>query len=286
VWCFRKERFVFAGILCLAVGLMVKPHDVGLVWLYFLLAGGTHRKRALQTLVVTIVLSIPAILWVAHVSPNWAQELHSNLVAFSAHGRFNDVGPAAITLHQLDMIIDLQTVISVFRDDPAIYNPASYLICGSLLLVWLVGRYRSRRSPAKELLGLASLAALSMLPTYHRQYDAKLLLLTIPACAMLWAKGGRLRWPAFTVTAAAVILTADFPLGLYLVYINRLHLSTATLPGQIATVVLARPVPLILLVTAIFYLWVYMRSDSASDWTAPETDHAKNVNSTAQQLPV
>jgi len=31
-----------------------------------------------------------------------------------------------------------------------------------------------------------------MLVTYHRPFDAKLLLLAVPACAMLWAEGGRI----------------------------------------------------------------------------------------------
>jgi hypothetical protein len=53
VWCFLRERFVLAGVLCLAISLAIKPHDAGLVWLYFLLAGGVYRKRALQTLLVT-----------------------------------------------------------------------------------------------------------------------------------------------------------------------------------------------------------------------------------------
>ena len=33
VWCFLRERFAYAGVLCLAIGLLVKPHDAGLVWL-------------------------------------------------------------------------------------------------------------------------------------------------------------------------------------------------------------------------------------------------------------
>ncbi len=57
VWCFLRERFVWAGVLCLAISLAIKPHDAGLVWLYFLLAGGAYRKRALQTLLVTAVLA-------------------------------------------------------------------------------------------------------------------------------------------------------------------------------------------------------------------------------------
>ena len=61
VWCFLEERFVTAGVLCMAVSLAIKPHDSGLVWLYFLLSGGVYRKRALQTLAVTAVLAVAAL---------------------------------------------------------------------------------------------------------------------------------------------------------------------------------------------------------------------------------
>ena len=64
VWCFYKKQFAALGVLCLAVGLALKPHDTGLVWLYFLLAGGIYRKRALQALAVFAALSLPVILWV------------------------------------------------------------------------------------------------------------------------------------------------------------------------------------------------------------------------------
>jgi hypothetical protein len=81
VWCFLRERFVLAGILCLAVALAVKPQDSGLVWLYFLRAGGVYRKRALQTLLATAVLSLPGVLWVWHASPHWFAEWQSNVAA-------------------------------------------------------------------------------------------------------------------------------------------------------------------------------------------------------------
>jgi hypothetical protein len=71
VWCFFRGRFVWAGILCLAVSLAIKPHDTALVWLYFLLAGRVNRRRALQTLVATVVFCAPAVLWVWHVAPHW-----------------------------------------------------------------------------------------------------------------------------------------------------------------------------------------------------------------------
>lgn len=73
------------GILCLAASLMIRPHDSGLVWLYFLLPGGTYRKRALQTLAAILAVSLPTVLWVSSVAPYWAKELGTNLVANSAH---------------------------------------------------------------------------------------------------------------------------------------------------------------------------------------------------------
>lgn len=260
VWCFIKNRFVPAGIFCMAVSLAIKPHDAGLVWLYFLLAGGVYRKRALQTLAVTVLLALPAILWISHIAPHWIGDWQSNMSVMSARGGILDPGPASTPgFRDLGMIISLQTVISVFRDDPRIYNPASYLVCGALLLAWSVATLRSRFSQARTWLALAAVGPLAMLATYHRPYDAKLLLLSVPACAMLWAEGGSIKWIALLVNSAALAVTGDIPLTILLILTRNLHLSVASLSGQIATVALARPAPLILLVMSIFYLWMYLR---------------------------
>jgi hypothetical protein len=262
VWCFFQERFVSAGILCLAVSLAIKPHDAGLVWLYFLLAGGAYRKRALQALIVAVVLSLFAILWVWHVAPHWIQELQSNLLAYSAPGGANNPGPIAVNSGSgPSMIINLQSVISTFRDDPHIYNPVSYMICGMLLLVWSARTLKSQFSQSRAWLALASVTAITMLVTYHRPYDAKLLLLAVPACAMLWAEGGPIGWVALLVTTAGIVSTGDIPLAILLILTKNLLISTAGLSGKMLTVVLMRPAPLILLAMGIFYLWVYVRRD-------------------------
>jgi hypothetical protein len=259
VWCFFRERFVLAGILCLAVGLVIKPHDSGLVWLFFLLAGGVYRKRALQTLLVALLVSLPALLWVGHVSPNWLQEWHTNISAFSAHGGINDPGLASSGGHGLDMMISLQSAISFFRDDPRIYNPVSYLICAPILAVWAFVTVRSRITPARTWLALAIVSALSMLPVYHRQLDAKLLLLSVPACAMLWAKGGRVGRFALAINFAALTLTGDLPWVVILNFIGHLPATSSEFTKQMAIAVQVMAAPLILLVMGIFYLWVYAR---------------------------
>ena len=259
VWCFLRNRFVPAGILCLAVSLAIKPHDAGLVWLYFLLAGGVYRKRALQSLLVTFVFAISAFLWVSHVAPHWIGDWRSNLAAISARGGLNEPGPASVTGRTAGMVIDLQSAVSVFSNNPRIYNSVSYLLCGALLLLLSVRALRSRFSPANAWLALAAIAPLTMLVIYHRPYDAKLLLLTVPACAMLWAEGGPIGRIALMVTAAALVMTGDVPLAILVILTNNLHVGTTGIFGQILTVVLTRPVPLILLAMGIFYLWVYLR---------------------------
>ena len=269
VWCFLQERFVPAGILCLAISLALKPQDAGLVWLYFLLAGGVYRKRALQPLAAAVAFCLPSVLWVWHIAPHWIQELHSNILAFTAHGGINDPGPASSGAHGLAMIISLQEVISVFRDDPRIYNPASYLICAPLLLVWIFATLRSRPTAARILLGLAAIAPLTMLPFYHRQYDAKLLLLAVPACAMLWAEGGLIGRLALLVTTAGFVFNGDIFFAI-VIRILTSHLPATVLSGQIQAAVLVFPAPLILLVMSIFYLWVYVRRCSSHVLPQPQ----------------
>jgi hypothetical protein len=260
VCCFLAERFVLLGVACLAVSLALKPQDAGSVWLYFLLAGGAYRKRAVQTLALTVFIGLTGVLWVSSVAPHWAQELRGNISASAVPGGVNDPGPATLEPRSHSAsLINLQTAVSVFRDDPRFYNPAAYLICAPLILVWLIATLRSRPSPDLAWLGLAAIAALSMLPVYHRQHDTRLLLLTVPACAMLWMEGGLRRWIAFLITAAGLALTGDIPLQLLGFVAKHLGASTAGLYGKALTVLLARPAPLFLLVIAVFYQWAYWR---------------------------
>jgi hypothetical protein len=259
VWCFVRQRFIVAGVLCLAISLALKPHDAGLVWLYLLLAGGILRKRALQTLGVTALLSLVAVLWVYQVSPHWIPELRSNMAIMSGPGGNNDAGPDGPTSrkHSAEMIVDLQSAISVFRDDPTFYNAAAWLVCGTLLLLWILATLRSHSSPADTWLALAAITPLTMLITYHRAYDTRLLMLAVPACAMLYAGKGIVGRLALAITALALIFTGEVPSAF-------LRPITANLPpisagplAKLATLFLARPAPLVLLLMAVFYLCVY-----------------------------
>jgi hypothetical protein len=268
VWCFFNEKFGRLGVLCLVASLALKPHDAGLVWLYFLLAGGTYRRRALQTMAVLIVLSLLTIVWVTSVAPDWMRDLPLNWAVFAAQGHAADPGPTAYMNHGTALITDLQAIFSFFKDDPRFYNIASYLICAPLLLVWVAITTRKRSSPVSSLFALAAIAPASMLPLYHRIYDAKLIMLAIPACALLWHQGRRTGRIAVTITSVAILLSADLTWSTVLRSVIQLHLLTPTEPARWIAAVIAFPLPLSLLAMSIFYLYVYMKNSRSASFTS------------------
>lgn len=258
-WCFLKNRYALAGVVLLGISLVLKPHDSGLVWLYFLLAGGALRKRALQSLAVTALLCALALIWIAPVSPHWLPELRNNLAALSAPNGASDPYLSGSTSRTGGEVIDLQAAISIFKNDPRFYNLFSYVLSGTLILAWAIAVLRKRFSQPSALLALAAISALSILPIYHRPNDAKILLLAIPACAMLWTGKGARRWVALILTAAAIVITSDIPLLLLTISTRNLPTYPGTFSAKLLDLVLLQPVPLTLLATGCFYLWVYLR---------------------------
>lgn len=262
-WCFLKERYAGLGVAMLAMGLLLKPHDAGFVWLYFLLAGGSMRRRALQSLAIVAAAGICAVIWIAPIAPHWAGELRSNLAALSVRGGPTDPGPLGASSRSFSPILGLQSMFSIFVDDPRVYNLAAYVVSGGLLLAWAYAAVHKRASQQTALLALATVSILTMLPVYHRADDAKLLLLTIPACAMLWAGGGVRQWLALGLTSAALFVTSAVPIIFEVGPAGKLSLDLSTLTGKLALLAL-QPAPLVLLAAGCFYLWVYIRYEPAA----------------------
>ena len=280
VWCFLEGRFAWAGVFCLAVSLAVKPHDAGLVWLYFLLAGGAYRKRALQSVAITAVIGLAAVLWVSHIAPHWMHDWSSNLATISGRGGMNDPGPNSFSGRSVYTVVDLQAAISIFRDAPGFYNAATYLICGSFLLVWSIWTLRTRASISKAWLALATAAAFTLLITYHRPWDAKLVMLAIPPCCMLWARRSGQGTVALWITGAAVLFAGDFPLAVFKMIADSLHVSRAGFGGQLLSVVLIRPESIALLAMGIFYLWTTLKADGAHVASRGSADLSESMSGT------
>ncbi len=256
VWTFLKNRCVWAGIACLAFALAIKPQISGLIWLFFLLAGGLHRKRALQTLAATAILSLPAVLWVSHVAPNWVAEIHTNMTVLSELGGISPQAATATT--RPTMMVNLQIIGGFFHADPRICALVVYLVCGVMLAIWIRATYLQPPSQRKDLLGLAAISVLCMLPVYHRECDAKLLLLAIPACALLWAEGGRLGRYAALVMSMVLVVIADIPWVAGISLVERADHWNLGAWRSLLHALLILPAPLGLLLAAVFYLFAYV----------------------------
>lgn len=262
-WCFFRKRYELVGVLSLAVSLTLKPHDAGLFWLFLLLAGAAYRKRALQTLLVTVLLCVPAVLFVSHSAPEWVQELHANIASSSVRGDINDPGPNSLNTAGVGSIIALQSALSVVRDDPHFYNPITYAICAGVLVVFSVRTLRLRLTERSVWLAVATIIPLTLLITYHRSYDARLLLLAIPACSLLWAEDGGSGVKALLLTAGSIAATGSICRAVWVVVVRHAHVLSIVRSGHLVSAMLTLPAPLLLLATCLFYLRAYLRQPIA-----------------------
>jgi hypothetical protein len=204
---------------------------------------------------------MPALIWVSSNTPGWTRELSANIQTISVKGGYNDPGPSAYNFDHpqapINASINLQAALSVYEDDPRFYNPLSYIVSGGLILLLLIRIAGAAFTQKSAWIALASLAALTMLPVYHRGYDARLLLLAVPACALLWGDN-RWKWTALVLSTIAITATATLPA----------IAATAVIPFAFlalrgtAPLLLAQLAPLSLLALGVFYLCVYWQMTS------------------------
>lgn len=267
-WCFYRERYIPMATIFLAVSIAIKPHDSGMI-LLLLLAHPRQRHRAVAALLLTAVLVGIGIVWVSQVAPGWRSELTSNLVSVSARGTGNDPGPASGSRTIINSDVNLQTIVAVLKDEPAFYNPVSYVFCLSLMVLWIIPAWRVPMTPFRFWIAAAFMSALTLLPVYHRHHDAKLLLLAVPGCALVWSSSNtRLRLAIAVVTASAIAATADLPRVILTIAESPISLSTATITGKFMTILLARPAPFSISLMAIFYLYLFWRDAKENDMLA------------------
>jgi len=92
------------------------------------------------------------------------------------------------------------------------------------------------------------------------------------ACAMLVAQGGGIGRIALFLNAAAILFISDIPLAVLALFTNRMHLTTDGLTGKAEVILLARPIPLVLLALSAFGAFVM---GSAIHWLSNLSDQPK-----------
>ena len=191
----RSGRPVWAGIFYgLAIVLKVQIGLPFLVYLAWRRRWATAAVAALVALTVTLV----SVIRMAMSGVAWLPAWMDNLGLLSAPGGLNDAGPLNEDRYSL---VNLQYLLGSVGLGGLAADAITLVAVGvaALAIVMLVGR----RELDRDLLVLSGVAVLTLLVTYHRYYDAVLLVLPIA-----WGIVMLRRRPLAGI--AVLVLCADF----------------------------------------------------------------------------
>jgi hypothetical protein len=246
---YLRNRYIPLATVLLMLSLAVKPQMGGLIVLY-LLFRKIHWRQAALALGGALALFLLAglMLKLQPASAHWASDLRAGLADSEKPGSPNDPRPT----NREAMLANLQAVTSVFVADEKSYKALSYGIVLAMLAVWMIGVLKSNSGLASHYLALAALSVISLLPVYHRDYDARLLVLTIPAISIIYQ---RRRLFGAIVAAAAILQIVSISIQLPVQAWVDLHgEAQGFLRSRVLFVLLMRQQEVELLVLAGLYL--------------------------------
>jgi hypothetical protein len=185
-YLFLRGRFLPLGALLFLLSLAVKPQIGGFIVLYLLLRR-IHWRYVAMAMAGAGVLLLSASLILGHHprSAQWASTLRANLSATLSPGGSADPRPEN---QQAIGDLNLQTLTSIFFPEARTFNAVAYSVFLALLALGILVVVRTSASRETHLISLAALSVLSLMPVYHRFYDTRLLLLSIPAIGVVFQK--------------------------------------------------------------------------------------------------
>lgn len=208
VWAATSHRDLFAGVL-LAVAIGLKP-QIGLPFCFYYLVS---RRWRIGSIACGIVAVLFVLAW-ARLSSNgtsWFQSyLYDNQILF-APGSLGDFAEGNSMRFGL---INLQVAAYTLLHSRDWANLTAMVVAGTAGLTWLWLLLKKR---SNNLLALSALVVISLLPLYHRFYDATLLI--FPLAWSMTALRGRLHRSA-TAVLLLLVLVFFFPAGSALEYLQ------------------------------------------------------------------
>src|SRR3954447_2953144 len=196
IWAAGAEAEILAGLF-FGVACSLKPHIGAFIVLYYLIQ---RRWRLVATAVaLTIILVLIAVAWMQFANVSWFPDYVNNIKFGAARNRIDDFTSANPIRF---MLINLQVPYYSFTHAARSANLLAFSSGACLIAVWMIF-VRGKRTQRSELLALATIAVIGLLPLYHRLYDASLL--AIPLCWCLSARNSMK-----TVSTAGLLLMAPF----------------------------------------------------------------------------
>lgn len=209
-WCVSRDREKLAGVL-LGLGFALKPQIAAAFIIYYLVL--RRWRVALPAVLIACAIGLAALIAIQTSHPDWLSAWRSSIAASAQVGSVNDYSWSG---EFRDEIIDLKMLLVSAISDPIALRVAIVCITAALL-AWFVRAFpgtaqvavQDRKQVKRiELLTLATLAAISLLPIYHRVYDAALLTLAL-AWALAELDGPRRRF-AITMIVPMLVFLVPF----------------------------------------------------------------------------
>ena len=184
VWTARRHQDIATAVL-LAVAAGLKP-QIGLCFVLYYLLRRRWRVGGISIAMLTGLVALGLLRFEFGHTPWLADYLSDNriLLETGVLGNFTAINPTRFGL------INLQVALYPLLGRVRLTNDAAMAVGGMLLIAWsivvwsggvassTVGRRRSGNEC--DLLALSTIAVISVLPVYHRFYDATLLV--FPLC--------------------------------------------------------------------------------------------------------
>jgi hypothetical protein len=262
-YLFFRGRFLPLGAFLFMLSLAVKPQIGGLIVVY-LLAQRIHWRYAAMALTgaLALLLSAGLILRLHPRSSDWTSTLGTNLSSTLSPGGSADPRPANI---EAVGDANLQTLTSVFFSNPRIFNAAAYAIFLIFLAALITVVLPVNAGQELHFLALAAVSVLSLTPVYHRFYDTRLLLLTIPAVLIVFQKR-RLLGALIAVLTFLAVISVQYRVQAFLLQHGEWQ---SIVQNKFLLILLLRQQNLELLMLFWLYLFAIVSVRSSS---APETE--------------
>jgi hypothetical protein len=243
VWAFYQLPTRWPGVVLLALALAMKPHMAIAVFFFLLLRRGLRKPALLAGVIALAMLAGSA--WRLHSTTGnaWRQKFSDAVISGIRPGGTNSPGPENVSAPH---ILNVQALISVFVPETRRFNLISFALTGMGGVLWLAA-FARRGQQADPLLATAGLLCLSLLPLYHRDYDSRLLILTLPPLVLLLRE--RTGWGIALLAASTPLLFSQTTMHAE----HYLNVRNITSLSPLRTALFLREGPLALL--ALSFLW-------------------------------
>lgn len=239
-----RQRRPWLSTALMTFGIALKPHLVIVVLAYFLLEK-RYRRRALAAAAAFTLLAIASCAWVTAQpsSRHWLEEVRittANHVAPGGAGDPRTANPDGAAM------VNFQTDSSLLTANIEHANFVAWGVALALTAGWLFAIRQAKPQRENDILAIAAICCITLLPVYHRMYDTRLLLLTVPALVLLLRNNRIVGIPLCVLTVLAFLST------------NHLYASTLWRVdrhiGQRSEIFFGRQAPLVVATMAIIYV--------------------------------